>query len=65
MPRGPLEGDGGGGCGAGVVDVAPEAGTLVVFRSEAIPHEARPTLAERQALVGWFRRSTAAEECPP
>ena len=50
--------NGGAAAAAAPVDVPPEAGTFVKFRSEAIPHEARPTCTERQALVvGWFHRS--------
>lgn len=37
------------------IDVAPKAGTLVVFRSDQVPHEALTSYAqERLALVGWF-----------
>lgn len=37
------------------LDVPPEAGTLVVFRSDQVPHEVMTTFApERLALVGWF-----------
>lgn len=34
-------------------DVAPRAGTLVVFRSD-FPHEVLDTAAERLAVAGWF-----------
>jgi hypothetical protein len=34
-------------------DVAPRAGTLVVFRSD-MPHEVLDTAAERLAVAGWF-----------
>ena len=35
-------------------EVAPTGGTLVLFNSRALEHEARPTLRLRWALVGWF-----------
>ena len=37
-------------------DIAPAAGTLVVFKSDVVPHEVRPTTARRLAIVGWFHR---------
>ncbi|TBU96589.1 2OG-Fe(II) oxygenase [Stutzerimonas kirkiae] len=40
----------------GALDVAPVAGSLVVFMSADIPHEVLPTATERLALTGWFRR---------
>ncbi len=40
----------------GVHDIAPRAGTWVVFRSELIEHEVRPAKRERFSLTGWFRR---------
>jgi len=42
------------GGGEDVVDVAPEAGTLVTFLSAAIPHEVLPTRRERFSFTGWF-----------
>ena len=44
-----------GGDGAHV-DIAPAAGTLVVFKSDVVPHEVRPTFSKRLAIVGWFHR---------
>jgi len=38
------------------VDIAPTAGTLVVFKSDIVPHEVRPTTSRRLAIVGWFHR---------
>ncbi|HSB69075.1 MAG TPA: 2OG-Fe(II) oxygenase [Candidatus Methylomirabilis sp.] len=38
------------------VDIVPCAGTLVLFRSEAIPHEVLPASQHRFSLTGWFRR---------
>ena len=35
-------------------DVAPTAGTLVLFDSAAVPHEVLPTRRERTVVVGWF-----------
>jgi len=34
-------------------DVNPEGGTLVLFESDAIPHEVLDTQQERMAVVGW------------
>lgn len=39
-----------------VHDVAPTAGTLVVFLSGDVPHEVLATGRERLSLTGWFRR---------
>lgn len=38
------------------IDVAPAAGTLVVFKSDVVPHEVRPTTKKRLAIVGWLHR---------
>jgi len=38
------------------VDVKPEGGTLVLFKSDKIPHEVLDTNAERTAVVGWYNR---------
>lgn len=35
--------------------IPPEAGTLVVFLSEQIPHEVRMTTQDRYSIAGWFR----------
>ena len=35
--------------------VLPEIGTLVLFLSEDIPHEVRPTARDRYSIAGWFR----------
>ena len=35
-------------------DVAPLAGSLVLFDSAALPHSVLPTRRERIALVGWL-----------
>lgn len=40
----------------GTVDVAPRAGTLVVFLSADLPHEVLKAQRDRASLVGWFRR---------
>ncbi|MFA6954678.1 MAG: 2OG-Fe(II) oxygenase [Thermoanaerobaculia bacterium] len=40
----------------GPVDVLPEAGTMVVFRSDSVPHEVLVSSRERYSLTGWFRR---------
>ena len=38
------------------IDVAPKAGTLVLFKSDTVPHEVLPTTARRLAVVGWYHR---------
>ncbi|GAX12641.1 hypothetical protein FisN_13Lh109 [Fistulifera solaris] len=43
-------------------DVDPEGGTLVVFQSDAIPHEVLDTQKERIAIVGWFNRPMSASD---
>ncbi|AQZ94566.1 2OG-Fe(II) oxygenase [Halopseudomonas phragmitis] len=40
----------------GARDVAPRAGTVVVFLSDRILHEVLPAKRERASLTGWFRR---------
>lgn len=35
--------------------IAPEAGTLVLFLSEDIPHEVRPARRTRYSIAGWYR----------
>ncbi|MGK2857945.1 MAG: 2OG-Fe(II) oxygenase [Thermoanaerobaculia bacterium] len=40
----------------GPVDVLPAAGTMVVFRSDSVPHEVLVSMRERYSLTGWFRR---------
>lgn len=42
-----------------VARVAPEAGTLVCFMSEQIPHEVLPTHRPRASIAGWFRRNAS------
>ncbi|WP_438280449.1 2OG-Fe(II) oxygenase [Pseudomonas alabamensis] len=42
--------------GGGEHDVFPTAGCLVVFMSDAIPHEVLPATRDRLSLTGWFRR---------
>jgi Rps23 Pro-64 3,4-dihydroxylase Tpa1-like proline 4-hydroxylase len=67
----------GGGGGSGIVrateeveDVEPLGGTLVLFDSKSVEHEACPTNKERWALVGWFldvpvsKNNSAAGELP-
>ena len=56
--------DGGGDeCPQGVhpnyVDVNATGGTLVLFKSELIPHEVLNTNSERFAIVGWFNRGVS------
>ena len=38
------------------IAVQPEAGTLVIFRSENLPHEVLRSNKERLSLTGWLRR---------
>lgn len=42
--------------GLDAIDVQPEAGTLVLFRSADLPHEVLPAHCERWSVAGWFRR---------
>ena len=44
------------------IDVDPLGGTLVVFKSELIPHEVLDTNSERFALVGWYNRAVTASD---
>ncbi len=39
----------------GTMDVFPEAGRLVCFRSDLIEHEVLPSRRERLSLTGWLR----------
>jgi len=45
--------------GESACDLAPRGGTLVAMRSEAIPHEVLPAIAERWSIAGWLRRRPA------
>lgn len=47
------------------VDVAPKAGTLVLFRSDLVPHEVLDTRKERLAIVGWFLSEETASATVP
>ena len=38
------------------LDVDPHCGTLVLFKSDAIPHEVLDTQKERMVVVGWYNR---------
>jgi len=44
------------------VDVTPNGGTLVLFKSEKIPHEVLDTKATRAAVVGWYNRAVTAAD---
>ena len=46
-----------------VAEVVPEAGTLVCFLSEAIPHEVLAAQRQRLSIAGWFRRNASREQC--
>ena len=51
----PPVGDAGEDGGERVRDIAPRAGTLVLFDSVSVPHEVLPTRGtERFACSGWF-----------
>ncbi|WP_020394978.1 2OG-Fe(II) oxygenase [Thiolinea disciformis] len=41
---------------AAFIDIAPEAGSLVVFLSERFSHEVLPAQRERLSVTGWLRR---------
>ncbi len=38
------------------IEIYPNAGTFVIFRSDAIYHEVLPAVRERFSLTGWFKR---------
>lgn len=40
---------------APLASIAPEAGTLVLFLSEDIPHEVKVAHRHRYSIAGWFR----------
>mmetsp|Transcript_44945 Transcript_44945/g.83256 ORF Transcript_44945/g.83256 Transcript_44945/m.83256 type:complete len:93 (+) Transcript_44945:377-655(+) len=44
------------------LDVDPHGGTLVLFKSDMIPHEVLDTKAERAAIVGWYNRAVMASD---
>lgn len=37
-------------------DIGPTGGTLVLFQSDAIPHEVLDTQKERVAVIGWYNK---------
>ncbi|MGR9116656.1 MAG: 2OG-Fe(II) oxygenase [Gammaproteobacteria bacterium] len=39
--------------------IKPEAGTLVIFLSEEMPHEVEKTDRSRSSIAGWFRCNTS------
>ncbi len=44
------------------IDVEPKAGTLVLFKSDKIPHEVLDTNTERTAVVGWYNRPLSSAD---
>lgn len=48
----------------GPVELEPRGGRLVVFRSEAVPHEVLPAWAPRWAAAAWFRGTEAVPLLP-
>lgn len=42
-----------------IARVTPEAGTLVCFLAEQVPHEVLPTRQPRASIAGWFRRNAS------
>jgi hypothetical protein len=44
-----------------MIEVAPTGGTLVLFNSKNLLHEAMPTHKERWALVGWFMEEDSSD----
>mmetsp|Transcript_2394 Transcript_2394/g.3632 ORF Transcript_2394/g.3632 Transcript_2394/m.3632 type:complete len:320 (+) Transcript_2394:86-1045(+) len=44
------------------IDVEPRGGTLVLFKSDMVPHEVLDTNAERLAVVGWYNRGVTASD---
>lgn len=41
-----------------LIQVQPQAGTLVLFESERFPHEVLPTQQLRYSIAGWFRNDS-------
>lgn len=39
------------------IDMLPEPGRFVLFRSDSIPHEVLPATRDRYSLTGWLRRA--------
>ena len=57
----PQPGEAGEDGGERIRDIAPRAGTLVLFDSVSIPHEVLPSLGkERWACSGWFHEKILA-----
>jgi len=46
------------------VEIFPQAGTLVIFRSDNLPHEVAPAGKDRFSLTGWFERRGKEEHFP-
>ena len=44
------------------IDVEPKGGSLVLFKSDMIPHEVLNTNAERYAIVGWYNRPVTSAD---
>ena len=44
------------------IDINPKGGTLVIFKSDQVPHEVLDTEAERGAIVGWFNRPVSSTD---
>lgn len=44
------------------VNVDPLGGTLVLFKSDLIPHEVLDTNAERYAIVGWYNHGVSVTD---
>ncbi|MGE0131133.1 MAG: 2OG-Fe(II) oxygenase [Blastocatellales bacterium] len=44
------------------VEIFPQAGAFVIFRSDNVPHEVAPARRDRFSLTGWFRRRSPGIE---
>ena len=44
------------------IDVEPKGGTLVLFKSDQVPHEVLDTKSQRTAVVGWYNRAVSAAD---
>lgn len=44
------------------IDVEPRGGTLVLFKSDKIPHEVLDTNSKRYAVVGWYNRKVTPSD---
>eukprot|EP00640_Fibrocapsa_japonica_P002750 CAMPEP_0113937268 /NCGR_PEP_ID=MMETSP1339-20121228/3923_1 /TAXON_ID=94617 /ORGANISM="Fibrocapsa japonica" /LENGTH=246 /DNA_ID=CAMNT_0000939967 /DNA_START=157 /DNA_END=897 /DNA_ORIENTATION=- /assembly_acc=CAM_ASM_000762 len=44
------------------MDIAPKSGTIVIFKSDVVPHEVLRTNSKRMAVIGWLNRRVPVPE---